>query len=572
MVAHRLPVVPTLCARARRNPLLDFLLDDVRPIPRYPRLRIDQIEDVLEDRLLVVDEPAVGSIELPQNAGLADREDEFLRRDVDEDALEDLVEIERFGGRVLVVPHQRAGVDVERERGRCVEHRIEHRRPATRGHPGLGLCHAPVRQIEIRIVAADDPRLAALAERVRQLAPRVAPWFSRLGDGVELPLQLASGRIVGADEAAIGSVSGAPGHPLNHLTARDDGTARCAEPLRPVGHDGLPDECAVARIERDEPGVGGRDDHLVLIDREIAHRALPELRHRPDFVLPDQVARGRVQRLHDVAGVDEIQRAIVHKRLRLIRADIFLHRPDPRELQILHIETRDLGERAVVPRLVIPPGHEPVAWRGVPEHVVGHRREVLHFSGDGEASGHRLRATERLSRGHLRGGHRHRPLRLTRGNGANGHRGRRREGLRARHRAVRLKNERRDAECLLRTQVCRASRHRRVNQLEQLARGPATPCTDEAGADKLGRFVSAAHIRPMAAGAALVIDPTARGCLGRGKDGCGRCLLAGENRARQGAHGHKQDEGTAQPGNRAHRRFSYTESEPQRLPSGVFLL
>ena len=56
------------------------------------------------------------SIELPQDAVLADREQQVLVAVVDEHALEDDVEIERFAGRVLKVPGQLAGIDIERQR------------------------------------------------------------------------------------------------------------------------------------------------------------------------------------------------------------------------------------------------------------------------------------------------------------------------------------------------------------------------------------------------------------------------------------------------------------------------
>ena len=46
------------------------------------------------------------AIELPQNAGLADREQRLLAADVDQHALVHFVEVERFAGRVLEVPLQ----------------------------------------------------------------------------------------------------------------------------------------------------------------------------------------------------------------------------------------------------------------------------------------------------------------------------------------------------------------------------------------------------------------------------------------------------------------------------------
>ena len=58
VVAHRLPVVAAFGARARLDPLLDLLLDDVVAVGRRAGLRIDLVEDVLEDRLLVAEELA----------------------------------------------------------------------------------------------------------------------------------------------------------------------------------------------------------------------------------------------------------------------------------------------------------------------------------------------------------------------------------------------------------------------------------------------------------------------------------------------------------------------------------
>src|SRR6185295_13544584 len=97
-------VVAALGARARLHPLAGLLLEDVGAIGRRAALRIDRLEHVLEDRFLVAEERAVAPIELPENPRLADREDDFLIADVDEDALEHFVEVERLAGRVLVVP------------------------------------------------------------------------------------------------------------------------------------------------------------------------------------------------------------------------------------------------------------------------------------------------------------------------------------------------------------------------------------------------------------------------------------------------------------------------------------
>ena len=73
---------------------------------------------------------AVGAIELPQDAGLAGAEHRLLAVDVNQHALEDLVEIERLGGRVLEVPRELAGVGIEREGRPGIENPVGDRRAA----------------------------------------------------------------------------------------------------------------------------------------------------------------------------------------------------------------------------------------------------------------------------------------------------------------------------------------------------------------------------------------------------------------------------------------------------------
>src|SRR6185295_8993007 len=97
---------------------------------------------------------------------LADREEQFLIADVDEHLLEYFVEIERLTGRVLVVPRERAVVGPERDGGRRVERVVEGGGRAAGAHPRLRLRDAPVSEIEIRIVGAGDPGLAANAELI----------------------------------------------------------------------------------------------------------------------------------------------------------------------------------------------------------------------------------------------------------------------------------------------------------------------------------------------------------------------------------------------------------------------
>ncbi len=78
-----------------------------------------------------------------------------------------------------------------------------------------------------------------------------------------------------------------------------------------------------------------------------------------------------------------IDRAVVGERRRLVGA-AFVHRPDPRELEVLRVVPRDLRQRAEVRRVVIAPQHEPVARRRIPQHLVGDAREVPDLARHGE--------------------------------------------------------------------------------------------------------------------------------------------------------------------------------------------
>src|SRR5688572_854985 len=232
MVAHGLPVVAALGARAAVDPLADFGVDDVLPIARFARLGIELLPDVLEDRLLVSEILARLAIQLPQDAVLAGGEDEGLARGIDAHAFEYDVHVERFTRRVRVVPGELAGLHVERERAAGVERLFARVHAAADRHPRLGLRGAPVGQVEDRVVAAGDPRLAAGTMHGAERAPGLA-GFALGRDGVELPQLLAGGGVVGADEALLVRVGAAAAHALDDLAARDDRTAGAAAA---VGH------------------------------------------------------------------------------------------------------------------------------------------------------------------------------------------------------------------------------------------------------------------------------------------------------------------------------------------------
>ncbi len=238
------------------------------------------------------------------------------------------------------MPGELPGVDIQRQRRAGVERIVLDRHAPADRHPGLRLRRSPVSQIQIGIVAAGDPRLAARPEQVRELAPGVSAGFPLLSDRVEPPQLLARRRIVRADEALLFPVGLTSAKSLNHLALRHDrAAARAVVALRPIADRGLPHGLAGLRVERDQPRVAGCRKHLVVVDGDPAHRGA--VRVRAVAVFPDQVAGTAIDRLHDVAGVVEIDDPVVNDRRRLIRAT-FIHGPDPLQAQVLHIVARDL--------------------------------------------------------------------------------------------------------------------------------------------------------------------------------------------------------------------------------------
>src|SRR5690242_1250290 len=106
----------TLGARTRWDPFPSFRCDDVWPVLEQPLFPIQPGEDVLKDSFFRVDELSGFSIELPQDAGFADREGGFSIADIDQDPLVHFIEIERLAANVLEVPGDRTVVGPQRQR------------------------------------------------------------------------------------------------------------------------------------------------------------------------------------------------------------------------------------------------------------------------------------------------------------------------------------------------------------------------------------------------------------------------------------------------------------------------
>src|SRR5262249_58549798 len=95
--------------------------------------------------------------------------------------------------------------------------------------PRLGLRSAPIREVELGIVASRDPCFAALTLVHREAASGVC-FGPFLRARLEPPEPLPGVDVDPADVAPVGLTRAAPGHPLQHLVADDDRAARAGVP------------------------------------------------------------------------------------------------------------------------------------------------------------------------------------------------------------------------------------------------------------------------------------------------------------------------------------------------------
>src|SRR5262249_28466478 len=146
--------------------------EDVVAIGGTAGLLVELHPDILENRLGQIQEFAVGAVQLPEHAGLADFQHGLLVAVIDQDAFIDLVQIQGFAGRVLVVPLHLPGIGVERQSG-IREQRIAVG-AALVAPRRLGLTGAPIGQIEFGIVGSRDPGIGAGPLVVGQIAPGIA--------------------------------------------------------------------------------------------------------------------------------------------------------------------------------------------------------------------------------------------------------------------------------------------------------------------------------------------------------------------------------------------------------------
>jgi hypothetical protein len=210
-----------------------------------------------------------------------------------------------------------------------------------------------------------------------------------------------------ADEADIVFVAAAAGDAGDDFAANDNRAGRVLVSELVVGGLDVPDYLPGPRVQRDDVCVVGRTEDLVVEDGErfldpasevasSARRPLRETRdvgllasattgrrgcrRRARAVFPDQIACRCVECLDHAARIRQIHDAVIDQRSGFLRSAV-VHRPRPRELQLLDVLLVDLFERAVAPCAVGAPPVQPVAGRGIAEHGLRNRAEFFDLGG-----------------------------------------------------------------------------------------------------------------------------------------------------------------------------------------------
>ena len=224
----------------------------------------------------------------------------------------------------------------------------------------------------------------------------------------------------------------------------------------------------------------------------------------PDLAFPDQIAGLSVQRLNDAARADQIHDAVVDERHGLVGAILIAHRPHPRQTKPADVGAGDVGKRTVAPGPIRTPRHQPIAGRGIAQHLVSHRHVVLDRAGHRDPSPRRRECRcgrwSRSSCGDRRRGTIQWP--------------------------VDQREKRRDVERVVGGQAITSRRHRALDVVSQALDVRVQPPHTECGAAERRCFSEPSEVGLMAARASGVVDHAARCRLRSRERRSGRRLLS----------------------------------------------
>ena len=242
---------------------------------------------------------------------------------------------------------------------------------------------ADVEQVQPGVEARGHPRADVPAVLVGHAAPRLVAGLAGGGGGAAPPQLLSRPRVVGGDDAGLGARRRHAAPARDDLAVRDDRPRALVRGMGPVVEDaGLPDQLAGLRVEGEDVLVDAGVDDEVVVDGEVpvgradaGHDALARVVGEVAAVLPEQVPRGGVDGLDDVARVRHVEDAVVDERRALLAA-AGAERPRPHHPQVADVVPVDLVEGAVAPAVEGAAPHEPVVRRRRLQHLVGDGNEL----------------------------------------------------------------------------------------------------------------------------------------------------------------------------------------------------
>ena len=221
------------------------------------------------------------------------------------------VPIVTVAGRELVVPFAAARRRVQRQHG-ATEQIVAaaHVRVDVRA----GIADGPIQRVEIRIVAAGEPRWAAAVLPAIAL-PGFVSEFTRRGNRIEAPQPLARGRIVSLDESARAEL--AAGDAGNNLVLERERRGSNAVALTRIGDLRLPQKLPRACVQRHQCGVQRAHEQPVAQHRHAAIEAV-DLALRNHLLLPlvppDLQSGFGVEREHLPRHSRRVHHSIHHQR------------------------------------------------------------------------------------------------------------------------------------------------------------------------------------------------------------------------------------------------------------------
>ena len=187
-----------------------------------------------------------------------------------QDAFLVVVGVPIVAGQFLEVPHQLAGLDVERHGRvaielcrRCLGDGVV-AAVAFESRVRIGIGHAPIDDFADRIVRARQAPRAGGPLVDRHVAPGVAARLARRGRDVELPDLFACPRVVSGDEAEL-ALSLLTGAVRDHLAIGDQQSAGGDLAVVDLG---FPAQLAGPGIERQQESVRRAEVDHVLVDAE----------------------------------------------------------------------------------------------------------------------------------------------------------------------------------------------------------------------------------------------------------------------------------------------------------------